>query len=422
MTNRTNPIEIPDRIELWPLERLKPYERNARTHSAEQVVKIAASIVEFGFTNPILVDGKDGIIAGHGRLMAAQRLKLPQVPVVVLDHLTDAQRRAYILADNRLALDAGWDADLLSQELAELQGMDFDLDLTGFSQEELAQYLDIDTTEPPGDPEEVPDVAKFPTTCPGDLWILGKHRLLCGSATALSDVKRLVADEQIDMMWTDPPYNVAYEGGTKEKLKIQNDSMSNEDFRKFLLDAYLSAYAVLKPGGAVYVAHADSEGENFRGAMRESGLLVKQCLVWVKSSMVLGRQDYQWKHEPILYGWKEGAAHTWLSDRKQTTVLEFAKPARNGEHPTMKPVELVEYCLRNHIGANASVLDLFGGSGTTLIAAENIGARAFLTELDPLYVDVIVRRWQDFTGQKAILEGDGWTFDEAVERRAPVGI
>jgi len=415
-------IAMANRIEIWQTSRLIPYDRNARTHSPEQVDKIAASIAEFGFTNPILVDSADGIIAGHGRLLAAQRLGLSEVPVVVLDHLTEAQRRAYILADNRLALDAGWDVEMLAQELEALQAMDFDLDLTGFNQEEIAKYLDINEPEPPGDPEEVPTVAKFPTSCPGDLWILGKHRLLCGSATTITDVERLVNGELVDMMWTDPPYNVAYKGKTKDALEIQNDSMGNEDFRQFLLDAYLSAYAVLKPGGAVYVAHADSEGENFRGAMRESGLLVKQCLVWVKSCMVMGRQDYQWKHEPILYGWKEGAAHTWLSDRKQTTVLEFNKPTRNGEHPTMKPVDLVEYCIRNHIGPGGSVIDLFGGSGTTLIAAENIGARAFLTELDPLYVDVIVRRWQEFTGKEAILESDGWTFAEAVERRAPVGL
>lgn len=382
-----------------------PYAKNSRTHSDAQVAQIAASIKEFGFTNPILVRG-DQIVAGHGRFLAASRLGLESVPTIDLAYMTDTQAKAYVIADNQLALNAGWDSGLLCLELMDLKEEGFDLDLLGLADAEallsaaaagLADGVDEDEQfEPPEDP----------VTMPGDLIILGKHRLLCGSATVITDVERLMDGELADMMWTDPPYNVAYKGKTKDSLTIENDSMGNDDFRQFLLDAYLSAYAVLKPGGACYVAHADSEGENFRGAMRESGLLVKQCLVWVKSCMVMGRQDYQWKHEPILYGWKEGAAHTWISDRKQTTVLEFNKPSRNGEHPTMKPVELVEYCLRNHIGANASVLDLFGGSGTTLIAAEKIGARAFLTELDPKYCDVIVRRWEALTGKLAVRPGD----------------
>ena len=385
---------------------LLPYARNSRTHSDAQIAQIAASIKEFGFTNPVLVRGRD-VVAGHGRLLAAQKLGLATVPAVDLSYLTETQAKAYVIADNQLALNAGWDHGMLALELAELQTDGFDLDLLGFADAQaLLAAADAGLAEGVDEDAEV-EVPADPITQPGDLILLGKHRLLCGSATVMTDVERLVAGELVDMMWTDPPYNVAYKGKTKDALEIQNDSMGNEDFRQFLLDAYLSAYAVLKPGGAVYVAHADSEGENFRGAMRESGLLVKQCLVWVKSCMFMGRQDYQWKHEPILYGWKEGAAHTWLSDRKQTTVLEFNKPNRNGEHPTMKPVDLVEYCLRNHIGANASVLDLFGGSGTTLIAAEKIGARAFLTELDPRYCDVIVKRWELLTGKTAIRPGDG---------------
>lgn len=394
------PREQPEIVHVQTSD-LIPYARNSRTHSDAQVAQIAASIKEFGFTNPVLVRGVS-VVAGHGRLLAAQKLGLATVPTIDLSYLSETQARAYVIADNQLALNAGWDTGLLGLELLDLKSEGFDLDLLGFADAE-ALLAAADAGLPPDadeDAEIEPPVD--PITKPGDLIILGKHRLLCGSATVITDVERLVAGEQMDMMWTDPPYNVAYKGKTKDALEIQNDSMGNEDFRQFLLDAYLSAYAVLKPGGAVYVAHADLEGENFRGAMRESGLLVKQCLVWVKSCMVMGRQDYQCKHEPILYGWKEGAAHTWISDRKQTTVLEFAKPARNGEHPTMKPVELVEYCLRDHIVANASVLDLFGGSGTTLIAAEKIGARAFLMELDPRYCDVIVKRWELLTGKTAI--------------------
>lgn len=378
-----------------------PYAKNSRTHSDEQIAQIAASIKEFGFTNPILIRG-DQIVAGHGRFMAASRLGLESVPTIDLAYMTDTQAKAYVIADNQLALNAGWDSGLLCLELLDLKDAGFDLDLLGIPDAEALLSAASAGILDDADEDEQFDPPEDPITVRGDLITLGKHRLLCGSATVMTDVEILMNGDLADMMWTDPPYNVAYKGKTKDALTIENDSMGSADFRQFLLDAYLSAYAVLKPGGAVYVAHADSEGENFRGAMREAGILFKQCLVWVKSCMVMGRQDYQWRHEPILYGWKEGAAHTWVSDRKQTTVLEFNKPQRNGEHPTMKPVELVEYCLRNHIGANASVLDLFGGSGTTLIAAEKIGARAFLTELDPRYCDVIVKRWETMTGKLAV--------------------
>ena len=383
---------------------LIPYARNSRTHSDAQIAQIAASIKEFGFANPVLVRGAS-VVAGHGRLLAAQKLGLATVPTIDLSYLTETQARAYVIADNQLALNAGWDTGMLTLELVDLQAQGFDLDLLGLP-DASALLAAAEAGLPEGVDEDADvEVPEDPITQPGDLILLGKHRLLCGSATVMTDVERLVDGELLDMMWTDPPCNVSYKGKTKDALEIQNDSMGNEDFRQFLLDAYLSAFAVLKPGGAVYVAHADSEGENFRGAMRESGLLVKQCLVWVKSGLVMGRQDYQWKHEPILYGWKEGAAHTWISDRKQTTVLEFNKPSRNGEHPTMKPVELVEYCLRNHIQAGPSVLDLFGGSGTTMIAAEKIGARAYLMELDPRYCDVIVKRWELLTGKMAVRPG-----------------
>lgn len=402
-----------ERIEHWPLDRLKPYARNARTHSQQQVEKIAASIAEFGFTNPILVDSSDGIIAGHGRLMAAQLLKMETVPVVVLDYLTDAQRRAYIIADNRLALDAGWNEELLAAELQDLQVDGFDLELTGFTEDELADLLIDDDDEPGVDAElanEVPDVRPEPVSQPGDIWVMGRHRVMCGDSLNIDQVEQLMGGDLADLLLTDPPYNVAYEGKTADALTIENDEMDDESFRQFLRDAYATADAVMKPGAAFYIWHADSEGFNFRGAAKDVGWRIRQCLIWNKNVLVLGRQDYHWKHEPCLYGWKAGAAHYWGSDRSQTTVLDFNKPSRNAEHPTMKPVELFEYQVRNSCPPGGVVLDLFGGSGTTVIACEASGRDARVMELDPRYADVIVRRWQDLTGHEAALEATGDTF------------
>jgi DNA modification methylase len=407
-------IAMAKRIELWPVERLRPYERNARTHSPEQVAQIAASIVEFGFTNPILVDSSDGIIAGHGRLEAARELGLKTVPVVVLDHLSERQRKAYILADNQLALNAGWDTDLLRAELQDLAEQEFDLSLIGFSDDELADLLpDIEELPPEGaDDEAVPEPPADPITKPGDVWLLGKHRVMCGDSTSIADVERLMGGVKADLLLTDPPYNVAYEGKTADALTIQNDSMGDEDFRQFLRDVYTAADVVMKPGAVFYIWHADSEGYNFRGAAHDIGWQVRQCLIWNKNSLVLGRQDYHWKHEPCLYGWKEGAGHYWGSDRSQTTVLDFNRPSRNGEHPTMKPVELFQYQLENSTKKGWLVLDLFGGSGTTVIAAQKAGRQARLMELDPRYCDVIVKRWQQFTGKRATLEATGELFPE----------
>lgn len=407
-------IAMAKRIELWPLERLRPYERNARTHSAEQVAQIAASIVEFGFTNPVLVDSHDGIIAGHGRLMAASELGLKTVPVVVLDHLSERQRKAYILADNQLALNAGWDTDLLRAELQDLAEQDFDLSLIGFSDDELADLLPDVEELPPEDADEeaVPEAPAEPVTKPGDVWLLGKHRVMCGDSTSLTEVERLMDGGKADLLLTDPPYNVAYEGKTAEALTIQNDSMSDDDFRQFLRDVYSTADSVMNPGAVFYIWHADSEGYNFRGAAHDVGWQVRQCLIWNKNSLVMGRQDYHWKHEPCLYGWKEGAAHYWGSDRSQTTVLDFNRPSRNGEHPTMKPVELFQYQVENSSKRKGVVLDLFGGSGTTAIACEKTGRHARLMELDPRYCDVIVKRWQAFTGKRATLEATGELFAE----------
>jgi site-specific DNA-methyltransferase (adenine-specific) len=325
---------------------------------------------------------------------------------------SDAQKKAYVLADNKLALNAGWDNDLLALELAELGDLGFDLELTGFSDEEIKALMPVEVEEGLTDPDDAPALAENPITRPGDIWVMGKHRLLCGDSTSVDDLAKLCEAQAVDMWLTDPPYNVAYEGGTKEKLTIKNDSMGDDQFRQFLRDAYTAADTVMKAGAVFYIWHADSEGYNFRGAAKDAGWTVRQCLIWKKSSLVLGRQDYQWQHEPCLYGWKDGAGHLWASDRKQTTILEFDKPARNGEHPTMKPVALFEYQLLNNTKGGDIVLDSFGGSGTTLIAAEKNGRVARIMELDPKYCDVIVKRWQQFTGKIAIHAETGEPFAE----------
>ena len=395
---------------------LIPYARNSRTHSDAQVTKIAASIREFGFLNPIIVDGESGIIAGHGRVLAAQKLGLDTLPVIEAAHLTEAQKRAYVIADNRLALDAGWDNDMLKVELSDLQADGFNLELTGFSLDEIAAFL-VDPTEGLTDPDAVPDVPVAPVTVLGDVWLLGRHRLMCGDSTSIDHLERLCDGQLVDMWLTDPPYNLAYEGKTKEALTIKNDKMEDAGFRQFLRDAYVAADSVMKAGAVFYIWHADSEGYNFRGAAHDAGWQVRQCLIWKKQTMVMGRQDYHWRHEPCLYGWKDGAAHLWATDRKQTTILEFDRPSRNGEHPTMKPVALFEYQMLNNTKGSDLVLDSFAGSGTTAIACETHGRMARLMELDPKYCDVIVKRWQDFTGQTATLEGDGRTFAELTPER-----
>ena len=385
------------------VEDLIPYALNSRTHSDEQVAQLAASIREFGFTNPILIDEANNLIAGHGRVLAARKAKMESIPAVVVTGLDDRRRRALVIADNKLALNAGWDEEALRVELEDLAG-DFG-ELMGFSEDELVALLGGEETEGLTDEDAVPEVPEQPVTVEGDVWLLGRHRLMCGDSTSISHLERLCDGQLVDMWLTDPPYNVAYEGGTAEKLTIQNDEMSNDDFRQFLTDSYTAADAVMKAGAVFYIWHADSEGYNFRGAAFDAGWKVRQCLIWKKSSLVMGRQDYHWMHEPCLYGWKEGAAHLWATDRKQTTIMEFNKPSRNGEHPTMKPVELFEYQMLNNTKGSDIVLDSFAGSGTTAIACEKHGRMARLMELDPKYCDVIVKRWEEFTGQKAVLEG-----------------
>jgi len=392
------------KITVKKVAELIPYVNNSRTHSDDQVAQIAASIKEFGWTNPILVDGENGIIAGHGRLMAARKLGHTEVPTIELKDLTEAQKKAYVIADNKLALNAGWDNDVLKIELQNLQELGFDLDLLGFDAKELDALLEPEQIEGLTDEDAVPEVPEEPKTKLGDIYQLGKHRLMCGDSCSTNDMEKLCDGQLVDMWLTDPPYNVAYEGGTG--LTIKNDDMGDEQFRQFLRDAYVTADLVMKPGAVFYIWHADSEGYNFRGAAKDAGWQVRQCLIWKKSSLVMGRQDYHWKHEPCLYGWKDGAGHLWASDRKQTTILEFEKPSRNGEHPTMKPVALFEYQMLNNTKGGDIVLDSFGGSGTTLLAAEKNGRKAYLMELDPKYCDVIVKRWEDFTGKKAILLND----------------
>ena len=407
------------KIESLSIDTFIPYIRNSRTHSDAQVAQIAASIKEFGFTNPVLIDNDGVIIAGHGRIMAARKLAMTEVPCIRLGHLTKTQIRALVIADNRLALNAGWDNDMLAQEFKDLMEQGFDVELTGFSEEEIDALMPLELEEGLIDPDDAPEAPANPVTVQGDVWVMGNHRLLCGDSTSMDDLAKLCQGQMVDMWLTDPPYNVAYEGGTKEKLTIKNDEMGDDQFRQFLRDAYTAADSVMKAGAVFYIWHADIEGYNFRGAARDAGWTVRQCLIWKNSSLVMGRQDYHWKHEPCLYGWKDGAGHLWAADRKQTTILEFDKPTRNGEHPTMKPVALFEYQLLNNTKGGDQVLDSFGGSGTTLIAAEKNGRIARIMELDPKYCDVIVTRWQAFTGRHAHLESDGRSFTEVMGERSP---
>lgn len=387
---------------MLPIEELNPYENNAKLHPKEQIDQIVRSMEEFGNNDPIAIDENNVIIEGHGRLLALKQMGEKEVPVIRLKHLTDEQKRAYILAHNQLTLNTGFDEEILAAELESIVGIDmadfgFDLDVMDVVEEltDVEEDSDFDVTPP-----------KEPKSKPGDLYQLGNHRLLCGDSTSLDDVAKLMGGEQADMLLTDPPYNVAYEGATEDKLTIQNDDMEDEDFRQFLRDVYASADSAMKPGASFYIWHADSEGYNFRGAAHDVGWTIRQCLIWNKNTLVLGRQDYHWKHEPCLYGWKDGASHNWYGNRKQTTVMDFDKPTRNGEHPTMKPIPLFAYQMEMSSKKGDNVLDLFGGSGTTMIAAEQLGRNAYLMELDPRYVDVIVNRWEELTGHKAqLIEG-----------------
>jgi len=406
-----------------PVQSLIPYARNARTHSPEQVAQIAASIREFGWTNPILLDGDQGVIAGHGRLLAARQLGLAEVPCIELAHLSDTQRRAYILADNRLALNAGWDDELLRIELGELQSLDFDLDLLGFDDGELQELLagGEETQDGLGDEDAVPEVPATPVSRPGDVWIMGSHRLLCGDATVAASYDTLLQGSSVDMVFTDPPYNVNYANSAKDKLRGKDRAILNDnlgaDFHDFLRDALTPTIAHCR--GAVYVAMSSSELDTLQAAFRAAGGHWSTFIIWAKHTFTLGRADYQRQYEPILYGWPQGATRHWCGDRDQGDVWNIKKPAKNDLHPTMKPVELVERAIRNSSRPGNVVLDPFGGSGTTLIAAEKSGRSARLIELDPQYADVIVRRWQDWTGQQASRESNGLAFDDLTHPEEP---
>lgn len=404
---------------------LLPYARNSRTHSDSQVAQIAASIREFGWTNPILVDQEGTIIAGHGRVMAARKLGETRVPVITLGHLTDAQKRAYVIADNQLALNAGWDADMLKVEIADLTAADFDLSLLGFDDKMLAS-LTADETEGLTDEDAVPDVPVKPVSVLGDIWVLGKHRLMCGDSTSLSDADRLMKGVKADLVFTDPPYNVAYEGrGEKNKLgPIKNDDMSDASFEQFCRDIFTTYATNMKPMACIYVCHPDSQTgpklafeKTFAEQFKKSS-----TIIWVKQSAGMGWQDYRAQHEPILYGWKDGGKgkHFFCGDRTKTTIWNIKRDSQQSYvHPTQKPVALPEEAINNSSKGEDVILDLFGGSGSTLIACEKTGRLARCMELDPKYVDVIVKRWQDFTGQQAVLESDGRTFADVAAQRVP---
>ncbi len=377
------------------ISKLVPYVNNSRTHSKEQITKIRASLREFGFVNPILIDRKYNIIAGHGRVLAAKEDGIETVPCVFVDHLTEAQKKAYIIADNRLAEDAGWDKDLLTVELQNLKELEFDIDLLGFDAAELNALLNSadDIQEDDFDVDE--ELKKPAITRYGDLWHLGNHRLVCGDSTKAETFTLLMDSKLANLVVTDPPYNVNYEGTAG---KIKNDNMDNEVFYSFLFAAFQNTESAMAKDASIYVFHADTEGLNFRRAFSDAGFYLSGTCIWKKQSLVLGRSPYQWQHEPVLFGWKKKGKHLWYSDRKQTTIWEFEKPKKNSDHPTMKPVALVAYPIMNSSLTNCIVLDPFGGSGSTLIACEQTERICYTIELDEKYCDVIVKRYIEQIG------------------------
>lgn len=385
-------------MQLVPVSKLVPYVNNARTHSPEQVMKLRSSLREFGFINPIIIDRDYGIIAGHGRLLAAKEEGITEVPCVFVDYLTEAQKKAYILADNRMVMDAGWDEELLRVEIEALQGEAFDVSLTGFDEMELADLFkdgsDSGAEDDDYDLSAALEKAAFVER--GDIWTVGRHRLMCGDATSAEDVAALMDDRKANLILTDPPYGVSFKSSSG--LTIQNDSMKNEEFYNFLLSAFENMADHLEKGGAAYVFHADTEGLNFRRAFIDAGFHLAGCCIWVKDSLVLGRSDYQWQHEPVLYGFMQNGKHPWYSDRKQTTIWNFAKPKRNANHPTSKPLDLLGYPIGNSTQENAIVIDTFGGSGSTLMACEQINRTCCTMELDEKYASIILRRYVDDTG------------------------
>lgn len=395
-------------MQLVSLDKLVPYVNNARTHSPEQIGKLRSSLREFGFINPVIIDRDFGIIAGHGRVLAAREEGITEVPCVFVDHLTEAQKKAYIIADNRMALDAGWDEELLRVEIEALQAEAFDLALTGFGDDELADLLGAEEDEVKDDDYDLTEaLEKAAFVEKGDVWVVGKHRLYCGDATNADDVSKLMDGHRANLIVTDPPYGVSFK--SKSGLTIQNDSMKDEEFYNFLQKAFDNMVAHMESGGAAYVFHADTEGLTFRKAFVDAGFHLAGVCIWAKNSLVLGRSDYQWQHEPVLYGFLQNGKHRWYSDRKQTTIWNFDKPKRNANHPTSKPLDLLAYPIGNSSQENSIVLDTFGGSGSTLMACEQTGRICYTMELDEKYASVILRRYVDDTGNSDgvyVIRGD----------------
>lgn len=388
-------MQTTERFEKVGIDRLIPYARNARTHSKEQILQLRSSLREFGFVNPVIVDKNLNIIAGHGRIIAAKEEGLTEIPCVFVEHLTEAQKKAYILADNRLALSAGWDEELLALEFADLKDLGFDLELTGFDAKEIEKAFAADGNDVKDDDFDLTaalEQAAF--VLPGDVWTLGRHRLICGDATNADTAKKLMDGRKANLVLTDPPYNVDFESASG--LKIKNDSMKAEQFFNFLLASFRNLAENLEGGGSAYIFHADTEGENFRRAFREAGFHLSGTCIWVKDSFVMGRSPYQWQHEPILYGWLKTGSHKWYAGRAEATTWNFAKPKRNSDHPTSKPLDLLAYPIRNSSQSNGIVIDTFGGSGSTLIACEQADRICNMLELDEKYASVILRRYAGF--------------------------
>lgn len=384
-------------MKLVALDKLVPYANNARTHSPEQIGKLRSSLREFGFINPVIIDRDFGIIAGHGRVIAAREEGITEVPCVFVDHLTEAQKKAYIIADNRMALDAGWDEELLRVEIEALQAEAFDISLTGFGDDEIADLFGNEKDEVEDDDYDLSAaLEKAAFVQRGDRWFVGKHRLYCGDATNPDDVAALMDGNRANLVLTDPPYGVSFKSASG--LTIQNDSMKNEEFYNFLRKAFDNMVAHLENGGSAYVFHADTEGLTFRQAFVDAGFHLAGVCIWAKNSLVLGRSDYQWQHEPVLYGFLKNGKHRWYSDRKQTTIWNFDKPKRNANHPTSKPLDLLSYPLGNSSQENAIVIDTFGGSGSTLMACEKTKRICYTMELDEKYASVILRRYVEDTG------------------------
>lgn len=386
------------KLEQVPIDKLVPYARNARTHSKEQIAQLRASLREFGFVSPAVIDSKYNILVGHGRVQAAREEGYKTIPCVFAENLTDAQKRAYILADNQLALNAGWDEEMLSVELSDLKDESFDLSLLGFDEKDLEKLMagpdDGGAQDDDFDLSAALEKASFVEK--GDLWTVGKHRLLCGDATSPEDVERLMGGKTANLILTDPPYGVSFKAS--DGLTIENDSLKGDEFYKFLLSAFTNMAAHLEKGGAAYVFHADTEGLNFRKAFIDAGFHLAGVCIWVKNSLVLGRSDYQWQHEPILYGFLQNGKHHWYSGRSETTIWNFNKPKRNKDHPTSKPLDLLSYPIKNSSQENAIVLDTFGGSGSTMMACEQMNRICYMSELDPKYASVILRRYVEDTG------------------------